>query len=109
MRFLAALLATLLSWTSLCAAQTLNYYSLTRSATGTNCGGSVPTQAAAVGYNTCVYDVESFASSNVDTGLTFGAGFQIYYINFRSYNPSTSLADTTLNSDGSATINGGGG
>lgn len=64
---------------------------------------SVPTAAAAAGYNTETFaTVSNFTTQTVDMKLTNGPGFQWYWWNF--FGNAQTPGATTLNSDGSVTL-----
>jgi hypothetical protein len=70
------------------------------------CQQTVPPIAAAVGYNTNTFSTNAFSTSNTDMGATFATGYQWYPFNF--YGNTPTVANTTINSDGSITVGEGG-
>jgi hypothetical protein len=72
-----------------------------------SCGiNQIPLAAANAGYTVNTFISNSFSTANVDMGKTYASGFQWYAYNFFYTTPT--VANVTLNSDGSMTVGLGG-
>jgi hypothetical protein len=89
MRWIRAAFAALCLFANVSTASAQGMISL-----GASGGPTPPAQAAAAGYNTETFAVDTFTTFNVDMGATYASGYKLYFTNSRGRTPVT--ANTSI-------------